>query len=673
MEAQSPEALRKQTDTKTASSPIAQGYLFFCASILAWLGESKETTERIGHLHTALREWIRMVVVDLAADDDPQLIFETLNARGTPLLPADLVKNHLFHMAQKRKLSVEKLFDLHWRHFDDEAGYWRAEVVAGRVKRSRIDLFLQHYLSLRTGEEVQVAHLYAACRSYLARSDEPPEQHLESLSRYSRVFRSLDQFPSGSRLSTFFSRLEELETTTAHPLLLHLFSIGLSPDALERVAADLESFLMRRLVCRLTTKNYNRLFLDILKAARSEPDVASAVQRLLLEGTGDSVRWPGDKEFRDAWLEMPVYRTLARRRVRMILEALEVASRGPKTEALGVPKKLTIEHLLPQSWQDHWPLPATNDVAAARLERERLVHTMGNLTLLTQSLNPATSNAPWKTKKAEIQKHSVLLLNHQITAVESWDETAIRERGAALLDRAYALWPRPATEASQSVPSYATLGRQVMASEVDESAPKEPGGLACPIEGCNYMYGSSLAGWDGHVGSLKRHPQWHPELVEPKARRRAFKAEFAGFLPDDIATEAADSQYWMRRAHAGSMKAFVDCKELIETVCHAPRWSYAKRYIALGGPERNFAWFRPRRDASSCNLHLRVQRIPEDLTRDEVVARLRSAGLDAAASRKRMFRLGLTASDIAGHRQLLAEIFGNAYNVMNSIEVPGKG
>jgi hypothetical protein len=222
--------------------PIPQAYVFFSGAIRKWLDGQPQTTDAsVGHLYTALREYIRLVVIELGESDDPQLIFETLNARGTPLLPADLVKNYLFLRAQREGLRPEYLYTRHWQAIEEDAAYWRENVVAGRVKRSRLDLFLQHYLTMRTGEEVQVAHLYATFRTFLDKTDLTPEDHLSSLAKYAQLFRGFDEFDAGSSLGGFFTRLEDLEITTVHPLLLFLFGLeGVPSTAIEQITLDLE-------------------------------------------------------------------------------------------------------------------------------------------------------------------------------------------------------------------------------------------------------------------------------------------------------------------------------------------------------------------------------------------------------------------------------------------------
>jgi hypothetical protein len=132
--------------------------------------------------------------------------------------------------------------------------------------------------------------------------------------------------------------------------------------------------------------------------------------------------------------------------MRMVLEALEDALRTPFAEEEHVVRgKLTVEHVLPQSWRDHWPLDAVDNLDA-ELERERLLHSLGNLTLVTGRLNPSLSNGSWATKRDELAEHTVLHLNKELLtgwADAVWGESAIRERGRILASRAKLVWPSP--------------------------------------------------------------------------------------------------------------------------------------------------------------------------------------------------------------------------------------
>jgi hypothetical protein len=427
---------------------IPHAYLFFRRAAEEWVGNGS-IDKKIGHLtilHKTLLDSLQVVVIDLDESDNAQVIFESLNARGTPLLPADLVKNFLFHTAELGGNDIEALYERYWKAFDLDRKFWRAEVRQGRLRRPRLDIFLQHYLTLKMSDEVLSDHLYTTFKENAGKHPDAAN-HLQSLRDYSLVYRSFYEQEQGSQEGIFFERLELMETTTVVPLLLELFKQAegeASRSELRRILVDLESFLVRRMVCQMTTKNYNRLFLDLLSFLRQRNSfMAIDIREFLVHQEGESTRWPSDEEFQEAWLTMPAYRVLVRRRVRMLLEALNTGLHHDKTEQVRINKTLTIEHLLPRSWEAYWPVPDGQDVAEVRSSRSALLHTLGNLTLLTHALNPSVSNGTWTKKRASILKHSALNLNRALEEYEEWDEDAILKRGRALFKVAKKIWPRP--------------------------------------------------------------------------------------------------------------------------------------------------------------------------------------------------------------------------------------
>ena len=139
----------------------------------------------------------------------------------------------------------------------------------------------------------------------------------------------------------------------------------------------------------------------------------------------------------------PLYRFLTQRRLRMVLTGIEEHLRTPKAESPEAPKDLHIEHIMPQAWYVHWPLPVDADGVEATANRNRAVHTIGNLTLVNGRLNPSLSNAPWNKKRKALAEHSVMFLNKRLVndGLEIWDEQAIQDRAKWLHGRAVQVWP----------------------------------------------------------------------------------------------------------------------------------------------------------------------------------------------------------------------------------------
>jgi hypothetical protein len=439
---------------ETSDNLIASCYLYFDKMFTEWL----EGGGQIAALHKALERDLMLVVIDLGTEDDAQEIFQTMNALGTPLLPADLIKNYLFRRAEAEECAVDKLYSETWSVFDSAKSYWRKEIGIGHVSRPRIDVFLHHYLVLKLGKDVSAGSLFSEFKRLAKQAASMNgADHIKSIRKYADVYHRFEQFSPSIPEGRFFSRLESLETTTFHPILLEVFKRyegEAGAAARQEVCRHLESFLVRRMVCELSTRSYNQLVSKLIKQLNDADDFSPvAIREALLAEDAEAYRWPDDEEFRNAWMTLSFYRRLKRARLRMLLEALETAMQHAKSETLQLCGKLTIEHLLPQEWREHWPIsnidPTTNEnrteemIRQLEATRETYVHRIGNLTLLTKSLNPAISNSAWDTKRAEISKWGKLNLSLEVVQNTHWDEGKIDNRSKALVDFAKDVWPIP--------------------------------------------------------------------------------------------------------------------------------------------------------------------------------------------------------------------------------------
>ncbi len=426
---------------------LAAGYAYFRRAAAAWLdGDPASRPTRAQALATTLRQRLWLIALNLGADDQAQVIFETLNARGTPLLPADLVKNLLLRRAENEGADVAALYEAYWKPFDADESYWRREVGRGHAGRPRVDLFLVQFLTAKVLDLVSPGQLYERFADHVAQAGRPAAEHMAEVAGWARIWRELDgaEETSPDRFLVCAARVRAMDFTTAMPVLLHLRarSGGAAADAAQ-AALWIESFLVRRMVCGLNTRGYAKLFADLLQAvaaAGSGPVAPTVAEHLLMQG--ESGFWPDDAQFGNDWVSGPLYRTLHRHRLTLLLRALEAALRGPKHDPVPIPRTLHVEHLLPQNWRANWPLPPGTGPEAADA-RDRTCHTIGNLTLLTGKLNQSLSDAGWEAKRLELQRHGLTVLNAQLAQKEVWDEDAIHARGAALLGKALAVWPQP--------------------------------------------------------------------------------------------------------------------------------------------------------------------------------------------------------------------------------------
>jgi hypothetical protein len=467
-----------QVPADLADSAIARAHDYFTSEIKWWAlapdgpGDSRV---RLRALAQTLREHLKLVVIDLEQGDNAQVIFETLNHRGAPLLAADLIKNFVFQLAGVQDLDVTALYRKHWQDLDSE--YWRERVARGRQYVPRIDIFVNYWLVARFQKDVQADRIFTTFRDEVLKQKLDVPSLLADLSSDARNYADLEKWPAGSAVGRFRYRVfQALNSAVVTPFVLWLLrwpEHRLSAGQRDKALACLESWLVRRALCRYTTKDINRMVFDLLGALNQNgPEQAGeTVERFLAAQTADSRIWPSDAAVREALEKEPLYTGLLRGRLRMVLEAIEDRRRTAKSEDASCPRNLTVEHILPQAWREHWG----GDVSTEdeRRERDEILHTLGNLTLVNNRLNPALSNRPWTDeqavarglgqtgKRTELAKHSTLKLNADIvhTAERQWDHELIRARTAELSELVLEIWPVPDGVASQ--PASAAVEREV--------------------------------------------------------------------------------------------------------------------------------------------------------------------------------------------------------------------
>lgn len=459
---------RAVLDSDAASGPMgqttrmAEAYRFFRSAALAYLRPDTDVA-RAGHraqrFAAALADYLKLIVLDLDPSDEPQAIFETLNAHGTPLLPADLIKNWLLWEASRQKLDLTDLYEQHWRRFDRDHEFWRKQVGTGHAARARVDTFLQSWLTKETLEVVSAKHLYDRFLRYVnALRQQAPDGRIDvaalmtGIARDAVLFERIAIASGSDRFSRFLQRLGILDVVVLDPVLLALMGRDGS-DEQDRITAAvaIESYLVRRMICGQQTRGYGALTIRLLKAIRDvavDQPVAPTIASELATTASGADSWPDDETFGTHWASRRFYNGLRRDRVLMILQAIEEAYQTQNFKAEPILtfdlSKLQIEHIMPQSWQEHWPLPEDGVTAEGR---SWSVDGIGNLTLVSARLNPSLSNGPWNgvvdaCKRSGLEQHSKLELNRRLLAEHpDWDDDRIQVRARDLFKEAKTIWP----------------------------------------------------------------------------------------------------------------------------------------------------------------------------------------------------------------------------------------
>lgn len=246
-------------------------------------------SERLEAILTAMLDRLKLVVITLGENDDAQVIFETLNSQGQPLLAMDLVRNNIFHRAEKQSISVEDLYNKLWTPFD--MGWWKEAAPNARPSRPRIDHFLAHTLAAETGEKISMRELYAEYRAFAVPKNKPRfedvEDELRLIETYAPLYETLEgRNEEDTALYWLGRKLAAWQVTTAYPIAMQIGRSGLSNDEQRELAELIYSYLVRRAVCGLTTKNFNKLFQSLSAEFKDKRSVCCCVHRILHEPRG---------------------------------------------------------------------------------------------------------------------------------------------------------------------------------------------------------------------------------------------------------------------------------------------------------------------------------------------------------------------------------------------------
>ncbi|XKK40063.1 DUF262 domain-containing protein [Nocardiopsis sp. ARC36] len=337
----------EETDHGQTASPLVHAHGFFVGTITEWALAGEEDNpldtpaKRLGALVHTVRDHLRLVVIDLEPGDNAQVIFETLNHRGSPLLAADLIKNLLFQVAEGQGADIDLLYREYWAPMDYD--YWRQKVSQGRRLRPRIDMFFQAWLTMRLRQEIAQDRIFLEFRDLLRRERAVVAEMMAEIAADARVYRDMTEMPQHTVEGTFHYRVvKALDTAVVAPLQLWLMGWPESrmPEEQRHLALRaLESWLVRRSLCRATVKDINRLVVELLKAVHEAgPEQAGeAVRRHLEDQRADSRYWIDDEQLRAVLDTAPLYKSLTRPRLRMLLEALEDSLRGPMGEGQQCP------------------------------------------------------------------------------------------------------------------------------------------------------------------------------------------------------------------------------------------------------------------------------------------------------------------------------------------------
>jgi len=387
-----------------------------------------------GEFASLCRGLAKLVVVDIALNreqDNPQLIFESMNSTGRELSQADLIRNFIL-MGLEPKIQTH-LYEHFWRPMEVDFG----QVAYG----THFDGFMRHYLTVKTGDIPNLSAVYEAFKAY-ALSSKVEHAGVEALVKdirnYARYFcaMSLDA-ETDADLKLAFHDLRELKVDVAYPFLLELYddyTAGVLAKG-EFVAAVrlVEAYVFRRAICSIPPNTLNKTFANFAKTLKKDRYLESIRAHMFL--LPSYRRFPADEEFRRNMQSRDVYHFRSRSYCLRRLENHGRKERVPVDE-------YTIEHILPQNENLSAAWKGSLGPEWERVQQTWL-HTLGNLTLT--GYNSEYSDRPFAEKR-DMEggfKQSPLKLNAGLGQLDQWNEDAIKARAARLADLALQVWIAP--------------------------------------------------------------------------------------------------------------------------------------------------------------------------------------------------------------------------------------
>lgn len=410
------------------SSRITENYALFQELIAANQGELEAICQGLA----------KLVIVDVSLDraqDNPQLIFESMNSTGLELSQADLIRNFIL-MGLEPKLQTE-LYKTYWRPM--ERAFGQAAYVV------HFDAFMRHYLTAKTGEIPNVREVYVAFKAFARGLKGDTRDLVADIHAYASYYCALAlNAEMDASLKQAFHDLRELKVDVAYPFLLdvyHDYRQGrLTSEEVLSIVRLVESYVFRRAICAIPTNSLNKTFAGMSRILKKDRYLESVQAAFLL--LPSYRRFPSDDEFQRDMKLRDLYNFRSRS---YWLRRLENHGRKERVTV----EDYTIEHILPQNdaLSKEWQAELGADWQ--RIQQDWL-HTLGNLTLT--GYNSEYSDHPFAYKRDQVTDkggnpvgfaHSPLKLNLGLGKVSQWNEAAIKARADRLAADAAKVWGAP--------------------------------------------------------------------------------------------------------------------------------------------------------------------------------------------------------------------------------------
>lgn len=375
----------------------------------------------------------KLMLVSVALDksqDNPQLIFESMNSTGKDLTQADLIRNYIL-MGQPAH-EQDKLYCTYWRPM--EQGFGQQGYV------EYFDLFMRDFLTIHNnGRICKISEVYEAFKEYHKRGV-TNEQLLIDVFTYAKYYiKMFFEKDEDKELNSLWKELKALDVNVSYPFLMSVYhdydNNKISKNDFITIIKATISYIVRRVICEIPTNSLNKTFATFYSKIKQNNYVTSVLAEYV---TKDSYRaFPTDEEFKQKLITKSIYNLRIKN---YILESLENQNHKEPISITG--NGYTIEHIMPQNpeLKKEWKEMLGSNWKEVQ---KTYLHTLGNLTLT--GYNSELSDSPFEVKK-NIDggfKKSHLRLNETLGNLPKWDESEIINRAKSLADQAATIWDYP--------------------------------------------------------------------------------------------------------------------------------------------------------------------------------------------------------------------------------------
>ncbi|WP_338586365.1 DUF262 domain-containing HNH endonuclease family protein [Clostridium baratii] len=411
-------------------SNISINYKYFYNRII--VGEVS-----IDDLYSAI-ERLMIVEIELKnGEDDPQLIFESLNSTGLDLTDADKVRN--FILMDKSSKEQEEFYNNYWNKVEKNTLY-------------NVTNFIRDYMTMKEKKISNINKVYTNFKTYIKDNNIDIKDCLKDMLIYSEYYNKILTSKTGIKeADNHLERINKMEVRVSYPFFLEILNDYYKNVICEKELIEIfniiESYIFRRIMCKVATNALNKVFMNLCKEIKNYKDYDNnyvEILKFILSNKNLSQRIPDDTEFKRNFFENNIYNWKSKNKL-YLLERLENYNNTEKVdiERLVDQNELTIEHIMPQNLTPNWIEMLGDNYKEIH---EKYLHTIGNLTLT--GYNSQMSNRPFQDKK-NIENgfnNSRLKLNKYIASVEKWDEEEINKRTERLFDIAKEIWKYPNTK-----------------------------------------------------------------------------------------------------------------------------------------------------------------------------------------------------------------------------------